>query len=170
MNEEEIIKIIKEYLSKIYIECTKVGAVGIPNEEWYAIQGLLDLYKQEKKEKEGIYTDYQDLGKEYHKLEEELNKEKEKNEKLEEKIASFEYALSNGEIETVNKFSDVKPTMLVSSYTYGKEVVNFIKKNFISKEKIRDKQIEREFELQQEYKDFEDDIEWRTYKELLEEE
>jgi len=48
MSEEEIIKIIKEYLSKEYIECTKIGAVSMPNEEWYAIQALLDLYNKEK--------------------------------------------------------------------------------------------------------------------------
>lgn len=40
--------------------------------------------------------------------------------------------------------------------------------NSISKDTIRDMQIQREFELQQEYEDFEDDIEWQTYKKLLE--
>ena len=47
-----------------------------------------------------------------------------------------------------------------------KSTINLL---YISKNKIREKQIEREFELQQEYKDFEEDIEWKTYKRLLEE-
>lgn len=68
--------------------------------------------------------------------------EKQKNEKLIE-----------GQVETIEKI--LLPELL---------------KKYISKDKIRDKQIKREFELQQEYKDFEDDIEWRTYKELLGEE
>lgn len=45
-----------------------------------------------------------------------------------------------------------------------------IYKNYISKDKIRDMQRYREFELQQEYKEFEDDIEWQTYNKILEEE
>ena len=39
--------------------------------------------------------------------------------------------------------------------------------NSISKDKIRNRQMQREFELQQEYKDFEDDIEWNVYQKLL---
>ena len=39
--------------------------------------------------------------------------------------------------------------------------------NSISKDKIRDRQMQREFELQQEYKDFEDDVEWNVYQKLL---
>ena len=41
--------------------------------------------------------------------------------------------------------------------------------NSISKDKIRDRQMQREFELQQEYKDFEDDVEWNVYQKLLKE-
>ena len=40
---------------------------------------------------------------------------------------------------------------------------------FISKQKIKDKILYRQFELQQEYKDFEDDIVLNTLQELLEE-
>lgn len=42
--------------------------------------------------------------------------------------------------------------------------------DYISKDKIRDMQIYREFELQQEYKDFENDTEWKIYNKILEEE
>lgn len=41
--------------------------------------------------------------------------------------------------------------------------------DFISKQKIKDKILYRQFELQQEYKDFEDDIVLNTLQELLEE-
>lgn len=41
------------------------------------------------------------------------------------------------------------------------------KTEYISKDKIRDRQTQREFELQQEYKDFEDDVEWNVYQKLL---
>ena len=41
--------------------------------------------------------------------------------------------------------------------------------NSVSKDKIREKQILREFELQQEYKEFKEDTEWNRYNELLEE-
>ena len=40
-------------------------------------------------------------------------------------------------------------------------------KDGVWRDKIREKQIEREFELQQKYKDFEKDNEWNRYKELL---
>lgn len=40
--------------------------------------------------------------------------------------------------------------------------------NSISKDKIRDMKRYREFELQQQYKDFKDDIEWKTYNKILE--
>ena len=58
-------------------------------------------------------------------------------EKEKEKVESFEYALSNGEVTTINNFDNNVPTKLIGSYTYGKEVVNFIKKNFVSKNKIK---------------------------------
>lgn len=48
---------------------------------------------------------------------------------------------------------------------YATEVNLFNK--YISKDKIRDRQMQREFELQQEYKDFEDDVEWNVYQKLL---
>lgn len=37
------------------------------------------------------------------------------------------------------------------------------------KNKIRDMKRYREFELQQQYKDFENDSEWKTYNKILEE-
>ena len=58
-------------------------------------------------------------------------------EKEKEKVESFEYALSNGEVTTINNFDNNVPTKLIGSYTYGKEVVNFIKRNFVSKNKIK---------------------------------
>ena len=46
-------------------------------------------------------------------------------------------------------------------------VLNYIE-NSIPKEVIIDKILERKFELQQEYKDFEDDIQLNTLQKLLE--
>lgn len=42
--------------------------------------------------------------------------------------------------------------------------------NNINKDKIRNMKRYREFELQQQYKDFENDSEWKTYNKILEEE
>lgn len=56
-NEEKIIKIVKNYLSRIYSEFSKVGAVGIPNEAFFAIQGLLDLYNKEKEKNKELESD-----------------------------------------------------------------------------------------------------------------
>lgn len=47
-----------------------------------------------------------------------------------------------------------------------KKIKKYINKNFVSKDKIRDKILERQFELQQEYKDFEDDIRLNTLQEI----
>ena len=69
----------------------------------------------------------------YQNLKAELEKEKEK-----EKVEGFEYALSNGEVTTINKFDNNVPTKLIGSYTHGKEVVNFIKRNFVSKNKLKE--------------------------------
>ena len=38
---------------------------------------------------------------------------------------------------------------------------------FISKDKIKNMLLQREFELQQEYKEFENDGEWKAYKKIL---
>lgn len=44
----------------------------------------------------------------------------------------------------------------------------YVEKNYIHKDVIRDMQRYREFELQQEFEDFENDIEWQTYNKILE--
>lgn len=41
--------------------------------------------------------------------------------------------------------------------------------NSIGKDKIMEMKRYREFELQQQYKDFENDVEWKTYNKILEE-
>ncbi len=50
-----------------------------------------------------------------------------------------------------------------------KEYLKGHNSGYISKDKIRDLQIQREFELQQMYADFEFDIEWKVYEKLLKE-
>lgn len=49
------------------------------------------------------------------------------------------------------------------------ETPQYIKENFIPVEKVKDKISERQFELQQEYKDFEDDSILIVLQELIEE-
>lgn len=61
MSEEEALKILDDYKYKIYVQCTKVGGVGIPNEEWYAIDRILDLYKAEKEKNVRLTKDNLDL-------------------------------------------------------------------------------------------------------------
>lgn len=49
MELEEAIEILKDYLCKTNSEFCKVGAVGIPNKEYFAIETVLKhLTKQEK--------------------------------------------------------------------------------------------------------------------------
>lgn len=50
------------------------------------------------------------------------------------------------------------------------DVVKKTNERYIPKDKIRDMKRYREFELQQQYKDFENDSEWKTYNKILEEE
>lgn len=47
-----------------------------------------------------------------------------------------------------------------------KKIQDYIQQNYIPKNVIRDKINERQFELQQEYKDFEDDIKLNTLQEI----
>ena len=47
-----------------------------------------------------------------------------------------------------------------------KKIQDYIQKNYIAKNIIRDKINERQFELQQEYKDFKDDIRLNTLQEI----
>ena len=84
MSEEEIIKNVKDF-----IEDLETDLDGNDETEWTLfpkdldiIKGLLDLYQQEKREKESIYDDYQDLGKDFYKIQKELEQQKDINEKL----------------------------------------------------------------------------------------
>lgn len=64
---------------------------------------------------------------------------------------------------------------ILAEIAINQTLLNLIEKqqkeieNSVSKDKIREKQILREFELQQEYKEFKEDTEWNRYNELLEE-
>ena len=99
------------------------------------LETLLTAYEKEKELLELASNmldniDYDQIPIAIGELKSELEKEKEK-------VESFEYALSNGEVTTINNFDNNVPTKLIGSYTYGKEVVNFIKRNFVSKNKIK---------------------------------
>lgn len=60
----------------------------------------------------------------------------------------FEYIFGNVSFEDIKKIKD------------------YIQKNYISKDIVREKINERQFELQQEYKDFKDDIRLNTLQEI----
>ena len=87
-------------------------------------------------------------------LKNELVQEKEKNNEL-------EIELSTRDNINVDK--------LVEKYRYYRRLADSYQANCISKDKLKDMMKYREFELQQQYKDFEEDAEWKTYKKILEE-
>lgn len=72
--------------------------------------------------------------------------------------------------EVANDTSSDGTTELIMTQDNMKEIVQEINEKYISKEHIRDKCAERKFELQQEYKEFDDDIKLNTLQDLLEEE
>lgn len=82
--------------------------------------------------------------------------------KLKEEVEVYESIIRD--IEKILRERNLK-------YTIARETLIDEKlKDSISKDKIRDKILERQFELQQEYEDFEDDEILNTLEELLEEE
>ena len=54
MSEDKAIKVLDNYLQGTYNKFTRCGAVGIPDEQWYAIDRILDLYKAEKEKNKKI--------------------------------------------------------------------------------------------------------------------
>ena len=64
------------------------------------------------------------------------------------KAEEFEYIFGNIPFEDIKKIKD------------------YIQKNYIPKDVVREKISERQFELQQEYKDFKDDIRLNTLQEI----
>ena len=79
----------------------------------------------------------------YYDNKKQLEQEKEKNKELEEKLK-------------------------IAKQLYNDACV-CIATDCVEKDKIKEMMKYREFELQQEYKVFEEDVEWRTYKKILEE-
>lgn len=54
MSEDEAIKILNDYLCKTHTKFSSIGAIGIPDKEFFAIETLLGLYKQEKEKNSQI--------------------------------------------------------------------------------------------------------------------
>lgn len=96
------------------------------------MQGVLDLYQQEKEKNKNLIKQLQEQNIEIQDISKQLREKEEEDIKMR---AKFVLSLAN----------------------------------YISKDKIRDMKKYREFELQQEYKEFKDDIEWKTYNKILEE-
>lgn len=74
----------------------------------------------------------------------------------------------NEELKSKNKIlEELLQGNLYELYKYYKELAGSYQGNCIPVQKVKDKISERQFELQQEYKDFEDDVEWNVYQKLL---
>lgn len=50
MTEEEAIEILKEWLCNVHSKFCSVGAVGIPDKEWYATETVLNLIQKKDTE------------------------------------------------------------------------------------------------------------------------
>lgn len=78
----EILELVKEELKN---NDENTSAI-LDLKDLKALKNLYDLYQETVKERDCIYNDYQDLGKENLKLQEELEQEKEKNKELNEAL------------------------------------------------------------------------------------
>lgn len=110
----EILELVKEELKN---NDENTSAI-LDLKDLKALKNLYDLYQETEKERDGIYNDYQDLGKENLKLQEELEQEKEKNKELEEHQRQY----LDGELITAKQ---------------GKFFEKMIKENYIRKDKIK---------------------------------
>lgn len=142
MTEDEAINILKKITPDDLLNCWEGG-----EKEFEAIETILDLYQKTKYELKGkealvdtMAHNEEVLTRNYEILETKLQQEKEKNEKLVDKTIQYDKTLEK------------------------------LQKDTIWKDKIKDMKRYREFELQQEYKEFKDDIEWKTYNKILKEE
>lgn len=100
---KDIIEILE--LSKEEIENNDENVTAtLDLEDLKALKKLYDLYKEADKERDGIYDDYQDLGKENLKLQEELEQEKNK-------INTIKKLMSIGDITDEALFTLVQTTM-----------------------------------------------------------
>lgn len=149
MSEEEIIKTVDNFLDGYRQYNVETGETYIPYkygegqkfcyvEDFEAIQGLLDLYNKEKLNSFN--------------LSEQLNKEKEKNKELEKDKKYKDRIIKGLGLNTIPRTINSLNEM--------------IDKYYINKDKIRDLIVERQFELQQEFKEFKDDIRLNTLQEI----
>lgn len=150
LSEDEATDKLKELVARCK-ECKFASCENceINWNEVKAIKTILDSYQHKK----GRIDE----------LKQELLQEKEKNNNLIKQLQE-----QNTEIQDISKQlrEKEKEVVLVPEGT----CFMMKPKNVVSKDKIRDMKRYREFELQQEYKEFKDDIEWKTYNKILEEE
>lgn len=69
--EKEAIQILKDWLCKTHSEFCKVGAIGIPDKEFFATETVLNLIEKQQKEIENL----KEINKEHQKLNGELRDE-----------------------------------------------------------------------------------------------
>ena len=125
-----------------------------------AIEHILSDYKRVLKENELLSKDIESRNKYCEEIEEERIEMSNKNCELEfevEKLQKENEELKNKLLDTLEGQKVIK-----------EETPQYIKENYIPIQKIKDRISERQFELQQEYKDFEDDAILIVLQELLE--
>lgn len=125
-----------------------------------AIEHILSDYKRVLKENELLSKDIESWNKYCEEIEEERIEMSNKNCELEFKVEKLQK--ENEELK--NKLLDT----LEGQKVIKEETPQYIKENYIPIQKIKDRISERQFELQQEYKDFEDDAILIVLQELLE--
>lgn len=122
MTEERAIEILKEWLCNVHSKFCSVGAVGIPNKEWYATEIVLNLIqKQDKK-----IID----------LKETIKKQEKSREHLKKQLKG-EIAVKDTEINKLNNVID-----RIKNYTY-QEVAHITEdiKDYIDDDKEGNKHI-----------------------------
>lgn len=178
MNEEikdivEILELVKEELEN---NDENTSAI-LDLQDLKSLKKLYDLYTEAEKERDGIYDDYQDLGKENLKLQEELEQERNK-------INTIKKLMSVGDITDEALFTLVQTTMaeldrledieekldkekeknkklmqeyhkrvqekLDLMYVGGAKSETEVKRDYVPKDKIREKieEIEKEIEIE----------------------
>ena len=90
MSEDEAIKILNDYLCKIHTKFSSIGAIGIPDKEYFAIETILDLYQKKKEKIEAMNKGIDELTREKQDLKTELYMNSVSKDKIKAKIKELE--------------------------------------------------------------------------------
>lgn len=158
MNIEESIKVL-EKIKEMFLHLKNYGWIEDLKRDFDTDKTIQAIEKVLRGLNRYIESDYETICLENNHLLEQLEKEEERR-----KCSECNFETLQADINSV-----IKDLGLTEDLIIADEMVQEIKQKYISKDKIKDRQMQREFELQQEYKDFEDDVEWNVYQKLLKE-